>query len=190
MSEPNTFGQPEVEIIIDLDEKNAATKNEAREQNENIRKVPRYASGGVIKKDTNPKDAVGTRRAGLSAIPRPVLYEVGLAMLEGALKYGRHNYRIAGVRASVYYDAVNRHLDDWWEGQDYDPNAQAKLHHISKAIAGLCVMRDSIMAGNWVDDRPPTIAEPGWVEWFNAEAEKLIDSCKHPKRPYVKGDNE
>lgn len=189
MSEPNAFGQP----IIDMDEKFAGSKNEAREQNENIRKVPRALppeSFAYSTKDTNPKDAVGSLKAGMSAIPRPVLYEVGLAMLEGALKYGRHNYRIAGVRASVYYDAVNRHLDDWWEGVDYDPNAQAKIHHISKAIAGLCVMRDSIMSGNWVDDRPPTIADPNWIEWFNQEAEKLINSCKNPKRPYVKGDNE
>ncbi|SVD92517.1 uncharacterized protein METZ01_LOCUS445371, partial [marine metagenome] len=30
--------------------------------------------------------------------------------MEGAIKYGRHNYRIAGVRASVYIDATIGHL--------------------------------------------------------------------------------
>ena len=62
------------------------------------------------KKDTNPKDAIGIKKPCLTTIPFPVLYEVGAAMLEGACKYRRHNYRVAGVRASVYVEAAFRHL--------------------------------------------------------------------------------
>jgi len=105
-------------------------------------------------KCTNPKDAVGIRKSPLSTLPFRVLWRVGLAMLEGSCKYGRHNYRIAGVRASVYFDAVvSRHLGAWWEGEDID--AESGLNHIDKAIAGLMVMRDSMLEGNFVDDRPP-----------------------------------
>jgi dATP/dGTP diphosphohydrolase len=105
-------------------------------------------------KATNPKDAVGVRKMPFSVLPWRVLCGVALAMLEGACKYGRHNYRAAGVRASVYFDAVvGRHLTDWWEGVDIDPDSG--LHHIDKAIAGLMVMRDSILQGNFTDDRPP-----------------------------------
>lgn len=105
-------------------------------------------------KDTNPKDSVGTKKTAISCLPIRVLWRVGLAMMEGALKYGRFNYRAAGVRASVYFDAaVGRHLFSWWEGQDVD--ADSGLHHIDKAIAGLMVLRDSMLQGNWVDDRPP-----------------------------------
>ncbi len=141
-------------------------------------------------KDSNPKEAFGSRKAGLSTISRQVMYEVGLAMLEGALKYGRHNYRIAGVRASTYYDACGRHMDAWWEGQDIDPDSGAKLHHITKAIAGLTVIRDSMLAGNWTDDRPPSIGDPNWLAWYNEQAAMLVDACKNPKPPFVKGDNE
>lgn len=105
-------------------------------------------------KTTNPKDAVSTRKLAFSVLPWRVLTGVALAMLEGAAKYGRHNYRAAGVRASVYFDAVvGRHLTDWWEGVDIDPDSGE--HHVDKAIAGLMVMRDSMYQGNFVDDRPP-----------------------------------
>ena len=123
-------------------------------------------------KNTNPKDAIGTKKAPISALPIRVLWRVGLAMLEGACKYGRHNYRAAGARASVYFDAVvNRHLFAWWEGEDIDNESQ--LSHIDKAIAGLMVLRDSMLEGNWIDDRPPrsnfNMAE------FNEHAGRIID---------------
>lgn len=122
-------------------------------------------------KDTNPKDAVGIAKAYASTIPRPVLWEVGVAMLEGALKYGRHNYRAAGVRASVYYDAAHRHLDDWWEGEDLDP--ASGLSHVTKAIAGLVVLRDAMMNDLMTDDRPPP-ARRGWLEVLNEKAAALL----------------
>lgn len=128
----------------------------------------------------NPKDAVGSRKLPLSVLPFRVLCGVALAMLEGALKYGKFNYRAAGVRASVYFDAVvGRHLMSWWEGQDIDPDSG--LHEIDKAIAGLMVLRDSMLEGNWVDDRPPR----GHVDMpaLNAQAAAMMErhDDKHPK---------
>ena len=137
-------------------------------------------------KDTNPKDAVGIGKVPLSTVPAPVIAEVGLAMLEGARKYGRHNYRIAGVRASVYYDASMRHLTDWWEGVDVDPDSG--LSHITKAIAGLVVLRDCMMTGMWKDDRPPTKHAPNWVADMNAKAQKIIAKYPDAEAPYVKGE--
>jgi hypothetical protein len=141
----------------------------------------------VSEKQTNPKDSIGTRKSPISCLPIRVLWRIGLAMLEGALKYGRHNYRAAGVRASVYFDAaVGRHLFSWWEGQDIDP--ESGMHHVDKAIAGLMVLRDSMLQGNWVDDRPPA----GVVDLdpLNAQAGALIDmhADKNPKH-YTIEDN-
>ena len=62
---------------------------------------------------SNPKDSVGTKKAPLSAIPACVMAEVGVGMHEGALKYGRFNWRTTAVVASVYYDATFRHLTAW-----------------------------------------------------------------------------
>ena len=137
-------------------------------------------------KDTNPKDAVGTKKVPISVVSLPVLAEVGLAMLEGARKYGRHNYRVAGVRASVYMDAVMiRHLGAFWEGEDVDKDSG--LSHITKAIASLIVLRDCMIQGNWVDDRPPRSPE-GWVERLNETAARIIEKYPDPKAPFTESD--
>jgi hypothetical protein len=129
----------------------------------------------------NPKDAVGSKKLSFAVLPWRVLTNVALAMLEGALKYGRQNYRAAGVRASVYFDAVvGRHLTSWWEGEDIDPDSG--LSHITKAIASLVVLRDSMMQDKFNDDRPPKSAP--WLPDLNARSEALFDKYPDPKHPY------
>lgn len=123
------------------------------------------------RKDTNPKDAVGIRKAPMSTVPANVIAEVGVAMLEGAAKYGRHNYRCAGVRASVYYDGVMRHLMSWWEGEDIDPDSG--LSHVTKAITSLVVLRDAMMQGMCTDDRPPRSVP--FYPALNAGAAAIVD---------------
>lgn len=135
-------------------------------------------------KDTNPKDSVGIKKVPMSPVSVPVMMEVGLAMLEGALKYGRHNYRVSGVRASVYYDALMRHIGAWWEGEDMDPGTKGRIHHITKCISTLTVLRDSMIKGNWVDDRPPKLPQ-GFVDEYNAIAASLIDEVPEPKKAFT-----
>ena len=103
-------------------------------------------------KESNPKYDAGIKKAPLHCIPCGPLFELGLAMFEGSRKYGRHNYRAVGVRASVYYDASIGHIIDWWEGEDIDPDSG--VHHLIKAMACLLVVRDSQLMGNFNDDRP------------------------------------
>ena len=138
-------------------------------------------------KDTNPKDACGIKKVPFSTVSVPVIAEVGLAMLEGALKYGRHNYRAVGVRASVYYDALIRHVGAWWEGEDIDPDSG--LNHITKAIATLVVLRDAMIRNKLCDDRPPK-CYPGWVNALNKQAEALIEKYPNPKQAYIAKDND
>lgn len=136
-------------------------------------------------KPSNPKDSVGVKKAPLSTVSAPVLMEVGLAMLEGARKYGRHNYRTVGVRASVYYDATLRHMMDWWEGEDIDPDSD--LSHVTKAIASLTVLRDSMIRGNWEDDRPPKVTT-GWMKELNEKAGKVIEKYPDAKPAHTEKD--
>lgn len=128
---------------------------------------------------------MGIRRVPFSVIPAEVTAEVGLALLEGALKYGRHNYRVIGVRSSVYYDAAMRHLTRWWEGEDIDPDSG--LPHIVKALASLYVLRDSQHIGNVIDDRPPVI--PEWASNLNKLAGDLIDQFPEPKEAFTREDS-
>lgn len=123
-------------------------------------------------KPTNPKDAIGILKAPTSTVPMGVIAELGVAMLEGALKYGRHNYRAVGVRTSVYVDAAKRHIDAFWEGEDNDPDAEG-LSHVTKAIACLTVLRDAQMQGKCVDDRPPRSVP--FYPRLNEIVKRLID---------------
>ena len=138
-------------------------------------------------KETNPKDAIGISKAPMSTVPAAVLAEVGVAMLEGACKYGRSNFRIAGVRASVYYDATMRHLMAWWEGEDTDPDSG--MSHITKAITSLVVLRDAMIQDKFTDDRPPRSAP--FLPGLNDKAAALLvkHADKHP-RHYTIADSE
>lgn len=133
-------------------------------------------------KPSNPKDSVGIKKVPMSCVPATVIAELGVAMLEGALKYGRHNYRAVGVRASVYYDAEQRHMKAFWEGEDIDP--ESRLSHITKAIATLTVLRDSMIRGNWVDDRPPKV-KAGWLADLNKRAAELVEQYPEPKAAFT-----
>lgn len=130
----------------------------------------------VDRKDTNPKDSVGIRKAPLSTVPMNVVAEAGVAMLEGALKYGRHNYRAMGIRESVYFDGTMRHLLAYWEGEDIDPDSG--VSHLTKAIASLLVWRDAQMNGNATDDRPPKAK--AFYPDLNARAARLVDAAPQP----------
>ena len=92
-------------------------------------------------------------------------------MLEGAAKYGRHNYRAVGVRASVYYDATIRHLFSWWEGEDIDPDSG--MSHITKAITSLVVLRDAMIQNMMTDDRAPISRD--FYQALNSAAAAILD---------------
>lgn len=135
-------------------------------------------------KPTNPKDALGVRKAPMSTVPANVLAEIGVAMLEGAAKYGRHNYRAVGVRASVYYDALMRHIFAWWEGEDIDPDSG--VSHVTKAITTLLVLRDAMLNGKVEDDRPPSPRE--FYADLNSRAGAVLDKYadKNPRHYTIK----
>lgn len=102
-------------------------------------------------KDTNPKDAIGVMKVPLHLWPNTATIAGSLGLLDGALKYGRANYRAVGIRASVYYDALRRHIDAWFEGED---NAlDSGVDHLGHALACLAIIVDAREAGMLHDDR-------------------------------------
>ncbi len=118
----------------------------------------------------NPKDLLGSKKNPHCCVSQAVMAEVGIGMMEGARKYGRHNYRVTEIRAHIYYDAARRHIDAWWEGEDIDPDSG--IHHVSKAIACLTVLRDSMIQNKLHDDRPPKT--PEWHKEYLATLVKGV----------------
>lgn len=105
------------------------------------------------RKDTNPKDGAATTRLDLGLLPATAVAYGALAMTEGDLKYGAYNYRVIGVRASVYYTAARRHLDKWFNGQWAD--LKTGVPHLASALACIGVLIDAKECDKLNDDRPP-----------------------------------
>lgn len=126
----------------------------------------------------NPKEGIGQSKARMSLVPANVMMEVALGMREGAIAYGEHSFRHTRVKASTYYDAAQRHLASFWEGQDHDKASGVPISEISKAIANLVILRDAQMRGAMDDDRPPPSPE-GWLDEIN-NISKLLGS-PYPK---------
>lgn len=104
-------------------------------------------------KDTNPKDGIGATKLPLHLVPSTATALASLAHLDGALKYGKWNWRVAGVRASIYVDACKRHIEKWFHGEDDDPDNG--LPHLAMALACLNILIDAQACGKLHDDRPP-----------------------------------
>lgn len=102
-------------------------------------------------KPTNPKDTIGSSKLPLHLWPATATAMGSIGLLNGALKYGRSNWRAAGVRASIYVDACKRHLDAWFEGEETDPDDGAP--HLAAALACLAIIVDAKAAGMLNDDR-------------------------------------
>lgn len=100
----------------------------------------------------NPKDAVGQLKPQLHAIPPSALIALGLAMENGEAKYGLMNWRDKAVIASVYYDAAQRHLLSWWDGEDVA--ADSKIHHLAHVMACCAILIDAEITNSLSDDRP------------------------------------
>jgi len=102
-------------------------------------------------KPTNPKDLIGSGKLPLHLWPETATALGSLGLLDGMLKYGRTNWRVAGVRASIYVDAAKRHLNFYFEGEDNDPDSG--LPHLAHALACLAILVDAKAAGKLNDDR-------------------------------------
>ncbi len=102
-------------------------------------------------KATNPKDAIGSDKLPLHLWPETATVMGTLGMLDGMLKYGRANWRVAGVRATIYIDAVKRHVNAYAEGEDLDPDSG--VPHLAHALACLAILVDAGAADMLTDDR-------------------------------------
>ena len=114
--------------------------------------------------DDNPKTVHGESKPGIHTIPPIAILVMGQAMAEGMRKYGHTNWRSKRVTSSVYYNAAQRHLMAWLDGQDCDPDTG--IHHFGLAMACLGIVLDAKALGTLNDDR--TVV-PGPAPAFIAE---------------------
>lgn len=141
---------------------------------------------GVFDTVENPKDIIGTGKLPLHLWPVTATAMGCVAMLNGALKYGRSNWREIGVKASIYVDACQRHLAAWFEGHDCDEEG---VPHLASALACIAILVDCEAAGKLKDDRQYPGGHAELVQKLTPHVERLraLHAGKTPKH-YTRGD--
>jgi hypothetical protein len=71
----------------------------------------------------------------------------------GATKYGDRNWE-RGYQWSLSYAALQRHLNAFWSGEDYDPEFP-DAHHLDAAMFHVMSLRDFAEKHPEFDNRPP-----------------------------------
>lgn len=111
-------------------------------------------------KPTNPKDIIGSTKVPLGLVPPITMAYLALGHLEGDLKYGRVNWREAGVKFSIYLDAMLRHIGKLRDGEWADEIT--KVPHIANILCCNSIIVDAYHMGKLIDDRPK--ANPATTE--------------------------
>lgn len=144
------------------------------------RQVGAAAAMDETSKPTNPKDAIGSDKLPFHLWPDHVSALGSLAMLEGALKYGRSNFRAIGVKASIYHDALKRHIAAWWEGEDADPDSG--LPHLAHALACIAILVDAQAGGKLTDDRAYPGGHRSAIDALTPHVKRLKEkyAARHP----------
>lgn len=123
-------------------------------------------------KDTNPKDAIGDKKIPLWLLSAVAKAHWALAQFAGMIKYGSWNWRVSGVRSSVYLSAIHRHLDGYTSGEEFDPIDGT--HHLGNIMACCAILLDAKAAGKLNDDRPPSVG----IRKTYAELEALMSKLR------------
>ncbi len=132
-------------------------------------------------KPSNPKDAVAVNKLPLDMVPSTLPVFAALAFTEGDAKYGAYNWRVAGVAASVYRAALERHMMSWWNGEDVDP--KSGIPHLASVIACAGIILDAEVAGKLTDDRPPKSPVGDLIRKLESKVAHVRDVFKDHKPP-------
>jgi len=147
------------------------------------------ANQTLFGKETNPKDAIAGNKVPLWLCSPIATAKWALAQFAGMIKYGAWNWRVAGVRSSVYLSAAKRHLDAYISGEELDPVDGTE--HLANVMACCAILLDAKAAGKLTDDRPPSVnLRPTYAE-IEAQMEKLrTQYADKDPRHYTIGDTQ
>ncbi len=126
----------------------------------------------------DPKGEAGAAKPGLGNISVVAQYYEGAVMQQGEETYGAYNWCEHPMKASTYYEAILRHLNAWWTGEDLDPKSgHPHMAHI-RASGGIII--DQQETGRMIDDRPKNMApiEGAWNKIMAIREKRARDAKK------------
>lgn len=138
-------------------------------------------------KPSNPKDIIGSDKVPMSLVPPVTMAYLAVGHLEGDLKYGRVNWREAGVRTSIYLDALLRHVEKFRDGEWAD--SVTGVPHLANALCCLSIIIDAHHAGKLVDDRPKAASSSEVIDELSGVVKNLktLYADKKPVDYFIDG---
>ena len=131
--------------------------------------------------DNNPKTAIGATKVPLHLVPPSATHYLAEAFENGATKYGPYNWRDNPISVSVYYAAMKRHIDAYWDGEELA--SDSGVHHIAHAMACMAMLLDARSVGTLNDDRPTKGAAAKLQEEYatnkNKKKEEPIEAIRN-----------
>lgn len=122
--------------------------------------------------DNNPKTLVGASKVPLHLVPPSAKHFLAEALGDGARKYGPYNWRDSKISISTYKAAMERHMDAFWDGEDYA--SDSGVHHVAHAMACCALILDAMSIDMLVDDRPTPGDTPGLQKEYVTKKEKSV----------------
>jgi hypothetical protein len=123
--------------------------------------------------DPNPKQIHGDYKVPLQLVPPGLEIYAAMALGEGGLwkdpPYGPYNFRENPVEAMTYIGAILRHVKDYLDGYDIDPDSPVNKPSLAGVAGSLAILIDATENGNLIDNRPKNGNARAMMDRFEGE---------------------
>jgi hypothetical protein len=99
------------------------------------------------------------------------LMEMVAVLTYGAKKYSPDNWKHLENARQRYFDAANRHLWQWYGGEEKDP--ESGLHHLAHAMSSLMFLMQMDIDAQESLPYVPTVNQRDWVEELEKKPTKV-----------------
>ena len=105
------------------------------------------------------------------------LMEMVAVLTYGAKKYSPDNWKHLENARQRYFDAANRHLWQWYGGEEKDP--ESGLHHLAHAMSSLMFLMQMDIDAQESLPYVPTVNQRDWVEELNKTTKVSVSKGSH-----------
>ena len=112
-----------------------------------------------------------------SLIKPDALMEMVAVLTYGAKKYSPDNWKMLENARQRYFDAANRHLWQWYGGEERDP--ESGLHHLAHAMSSLMFLIQMDMDEEEEVLPITTMKQRHWIEELNKTTKVSVSKGSH-----------
>lgn len=132
----------------------------------------------------NPKQLQGDYKVPLHLVPPGLTIYAAMALGEGgkwkAKPYGPYNFRDSPVEVMTYIGGIMRHLADFLDGTDIDPDSPINKPSLAGVAGSLAILIDAIENGNAIDNRPKKGNARAMMDRFEGEIRGHLERQANP----------